>query len=147
MHVWFLQKEVITFKSLLVKQHFADGMQGFLKEASCFFVAAGWVSRLFHLFWQWNEPPWSCRYRSPGVEPWLIVTFWPFLDCLAKVFLTFPIPLAESGMFGGRDAWDPYTSPLLSPFPPASNLTYLTSKNNVAQVVYAPIQTVCLSWT
>lgn len=49
-------KEVITFKSLLVKQHFADGMQGFLKETSCFFVAAGWVSHLFHLFWQWNKP-------------------------------------------------------------------------------------------
>lgn len=34
-----------------------------------------------------------------------------------------------------------------SPSPPAPNLPYLTSKNNVAQVVYAPIQIACLSWT
>lgn len=111
MCVWFSQKEVITFKSLLVKQHFADGMQGFLKEASCFFCGCWLGFSPLSSILTVEQADWSCRYHSPGVEPWLIVTFWPFLDFPAKVFLTFPIPLAESGMFGWADAWDPYASP------------------------------------
>lgn len=147
MCVWFSQKEVITFKSLLVKQHFADGMQGFLKEASCFFCGCWLGFSPLSSILTVEQADWSCRYHSPGVEPWLIVTFWPFLDFPEKVFLTSPIPLAESGMSGWADARDPYASLLLSPSPPAPNLPYLTSKNNVSQVVYAPIQTVFLSWT
>lgn len=111
MCVWFSQKEVITFKSLLVKQHFADGMQGFLKEASCFFCGCWLGFSPLSSILTVEQADWSCRYHSPGVEPWLIVTFWPFLDFPAKVFLTSPIPLAESGMFGWADAWDPYASP------------------------------------
>lgn len=124
-----------------VKQPFANGMQGLLKEPSWFFVIGlGFLPLLSILTVE--QTNWSCRYHGPGVQPWLIVILWPFLDFPAKVFPIFSVISAETCLMSdhpnlsdhpNRGIWGPLYCPPTPP-PPLSNLPSLTSRNNVTRL-------------
>lgn len=72
----------LLLKACCVKQQLADGMQGLFKGAQLALCRC-WLG---FCFWQWSKPPQAAGIIShgTGVQPWWIVTLWPFLDFPAE---------------------------------------------------------------
>lgn len=126
----------LLLKARCVKQQFADGMQRLFKGAQLVLCHCwlGFFPLLSILTVE--QANWSCRYHGPGVQPWLIVTLWPFLDVPAKDSWHFPSLQQNRTCLGGHTFGTPIHICLPYPHhpPPLPNPPILTSRNNVARL-------------
>ena len=135
--VWLiLTKRCDYFWKLAVwNNNWQMACKDFLKEPSWLFVDAGWVS----VFWQWSKPPQAAGIinHGTGVQPWLIVTLWPFLDFPAEDSRHLPslqqnLTCLSRHSFGTPiHIYLPYPH---HPSPPLPSPPILTSRNNVARL-------------